>query len=207
MAGYVVVHKKVLRPEYLEKLEAELQQFDVEMMQVAASAASLMHSIEGGKAVVTSAEWLEMSALAELTLVRMTFAIGDPVTRQELRQVGAEWIQEQQAKAARGQAREYPMTNLVRCQVVREAMRAGGQLIRDSHERPEWLLFTAQVGNGGELALMGLSMVSRLLGAMHIRHLQGADEAEVQFFKFMSEAHAGTDRRDMFVSRLQSVSS
>ena len=81
MAGYVVVHKKVLRPEYLEKLEADLPQFDVEMMQVAASAASLMHSIEGGKAVVTSAEWLEMSALAELTLVRMTFAIGDRVTK------------------------------------------------------------------------------------------------------------------------------
>ena len=54
---------------------------------------------------------------------------------------------------------------------------------------------------------MGLSMVSRLLGAMHIRHLQAAEEAEVQFFKFKSEAHAGTDRRDMFVSRLQSVSS
>jgi hypothetical protein len=188
-AAFALLFERELKPEYLDKLQRQFEDHVASGTHLTPAARTIQQSMDTGRAVVSSSDWLAAGALAERTVLEGNRRLGDPVLQAYIRQTGVDWHSEMQYKEARGQWREYAVTNLLRAPEVHQAFREGGIEVRDSSTRPEWKLYTALVGSDAECALVALVARSRLLGAMHIRHIQEAQGAGIQFFGFMREAY------------------
>ena len=109
-----------------------------EETQATAAAATVQQQLEVGKAAVSTYEWITSSALPELVAVRLNHQVGDRLLKEMVELSGVAWTTKQEARAASGRTRDYPVCCLLRGDRIAEAMRRGGRCYRRAAPLEHW---------------------------------------------------------------------
>jgi hypothetical protein len=185
---YKRLFAKEMKGEHIQDLESRLAEEGEESTELLAAAATISQAMEVGKTAASSWEWFATSCFAELSLFMLVYKVGSQVTHGVLDSMSQRVEAAEQAKAARGERRDFRPCALVRQDVVKAALREGGRLVQRSNQAIEFKPYLVAVGRGALTALLALSVIARLLGALFIRFTLEARAFPLKVFLFLLES-------------------
>jgi len=142
---------------------------------------------ENANSVTATEQWIGESIGGDLAMTGILFEPIREDIQVRIQENGVTWGLDEHMKAARGEERQYRLTNAASGKHSMRTLRKLGSLVEFSHEGTTWLPFIAEVGQTAIAALEALRMAGRMVGGVKTRFEDTRNKSPLNMFRMLPQ--------------------
>jgi hypothetical protein len=189
----------------LEMPQQESASTDQTPSQILKSAQLIDQRRDNEKAVESTKEWIKQTLGPDVLLGAITY---EPVRLdfdERAKEGGRSWQMDHNLAGARGEEREFRVTNAAKGKHVNLFLQRVSSLVRESAETDKFLPYTAEVGNTEAAAFEAFKICARLIAATFLREFEPRFVFPLKTFRMLPEGSNSVEEQEQVVDEFLDV--